>query len=82
MIVLKLDGEIWECAEGWSEDFAKSITGIKPIDHNSKYASDQNALRKGITHVQGFCIGIPCHEIRKLGEVGDGQIFKRIDAKE
>jgi hypothetical protein len=71
MIVMKLDGEIWECKEGWGND-ENSVGNVQPINAKSKSKSDQAAIAKGITHRQTNFGGVPCHEVKKLGEVGDG----------
>lgn len=75
MIVLKLDGEIWYCEEGWDTD-KNSVGNVRPINPRSTIQSDINALAKGITHRQGMYGGIPCHEVEKVGEVGDGKTYK------
>lgn len=75
MIVLKLDGEIWECSPGWSNDDSINVGGVTPISPRSRVHSDRAALAKGITHRQGSYGGIDCHEVRKLGEAGDGQTW-------
>ena len=75
MVVLKLDGEIWGRAPGWSDDDGSNVGGVHSISKRSKSPSDQAALAKGITHRQTQYGGMDCHEVRKLGEVGDGKSY-------
>lgn len=75
MVVLKLDGEVWECAPGFDTD-ENSIGNVRRINPKSKDPADQRALDRGITHRQHTAWGnVDCHEVRKLGEVGDGKTY-------
>ena len=66
IIVLKLDGEVWECSPGWGND-ENSIGGVRPISKRSKDPIDRDALSRGITHRQTSYGGsVPCHEVRKM----------------
>lgn len=66
IVVLKMDGEVWECGLGWDTD-ENSIPNVREIPKNSKDSGDKAALAKGITHRQHSAWGnVPCHEIRKL----------------
>lgn len=80
IVVLKIDGEIWECGLGWDHPDATDencISGVKPIPKNSTSPNDIATLAKGVTHrQQGHISLVQCYEIRKLGEVGDGKTYR------
>ncbi len=67
-IVVRLDGEVWECAPGEGDD--ENTISVVPISQQASRMTqvDVNAKAKGITHRQSrYGYGaVLCHEIRKL----------------
>lgn len=60
LIMLRLDGEVWEIGEDYDTDVNSVSCRL------AKQELDSKAIAAGITHIQTFYGGKPFHEIEKI----------------